>query len=693
MTLSCKIKRISWEWVINFENVVWEFNKTSNVPNSDTILMRNGTGKTTSLKLLQRLFTGQELSMQNGGEDDAGILKRCEYKGLRAVSAPEIDDSEMGTPRFSVTLDVNGEEYTLIYVFDEIFSTAKIHTQGPGEFYDYYKMPDEFTTAFEGNLEFSKLIFVDTQTAGLGMERFNKQVIDDLFMSLSNVKVLRSARTTSIPQIIEEVADKAKRSGSAKEMEAVTQQLKVVKRVKEKLETKLEKANGDLETAISDLKTTTEKIKILRGQSKLKIKYDKALKARNIAKQRVTNSTKDILVAIGDPQNLPESLWYPVKDYYALLADQRIPEAIAREYLGAVIEGGICICGEKISPKMDKCIHEKMEKSMGAGVLSEVHVLKDLVKKATPRADIKELKNLLEAEIDSLDTANTQLSALDSQLDSDSKDSLEELGGLKVTLGAQITKLNEDILMWSCSDDGTIKTNKKKWLGRSMKSGDKPAEGRGMIDDCKNLYWLEQIRKHLSKKKAKIAGIQALDRAGDVISAVFEHVEKLVLESLQSKLKMETDKHLSKYNMQNELRIHSMDQGIKMVDGSNRFVQSGGSTGEELSIIMSLVEAISSSIDLTVPMIIDNPTKGLGEDKLEGVENSLNSFNHQLILMIYDTERRLLPNYLTEGKTDPAVAFRESEEKGKRSPYVVRYGWDIFNSYTPKGSDRIEEVD
>jgi len=691
MTLSCKIKRISWEWVINFEEVVWEFNKTSNITNSDTILMRNGTGKTTSLKLLQRLFAGIELSMQNG-EEDAWILKRSKYKGLRASSTPEIDESEVGTSRFSVTLDVNGDEYTLIYVFDKMFSTAKIHTQGPGEFYDYYKMPSEFTTAFEGNLEFSKLIFVDTQLAGLGLERMNKQVLDDLFLSLANVKVLRSARTTRIPQIIEEAADKAKRSGSAKEMEEVTQQLRVVKRVKKKLETKLDKANGDLEKAIGDLATTKEQIKTMRDQSKLKEDYNKALKARNKAKRRVTNSTKSLIVAMGEPQNLPESLWSPVKDYYSLLAVERIPEAIAKEYLGAVIDGGTCICGEKISPKMEKCIHEKMESSMGAGVLSEVHVLKDLVRESKPQADIKALKNILEAEIGSLEEADTQLSGLDSRLDSDSKDSLEQLGGRKQKLETEITKLEEKIEMYSCTDDGTIKTSKKKWLGRSMKSGDRPAEGRGMIAECKNLYWLEQIRKHLSHKKAKIAGIQALDKAGDVISGVFEHVENSVLKNLQSKLKMETDRHLSKYNMQNELRIHSMDQGMKMIDGGGE-IQEGGSTGEELSIIFSLVEAISSTINLTVPMIVDNPTKGLGEDKLEAVESSLESFTHQLILMIYDTERKLLPNYLIEGKTDPAVALREREEKGNRSRYVVRYGWDIFKSYTPKGSDRVDEVD
>ena len=187
MTLSCKISRITWDWLINFEEVIWDFNKTSNISHSDTILMRNGTGKTTTLKLLQRLLAGIPLSNQE--EDHVEILKRCRYKGLRSLSTPEIDESEVGSPRFSVTLDVNGEEYTLFYVFDGVYSTAEIHTQGPGEFYDYYKMPAVFDTAFKDNLEFTKLIFVDTQFAGLAGSRLDKQVVDDLFMSLANVKI------------------------------------------------------------------------------------------------------------------------------------------------------------------------------------------------------------------------------------------------------------------------------------------------------------------------------------------------------------------------------------------------------------------------------------------------------------------------------------------------------------------------
>ena len=691
MALNCKIEMISWKWVINFEDVVWNVNQTSNVVNSESILMRNGTGKTTTLQLLQRLFAGIVLDRDNGQEHD-DILQRCRYKGL--LSSAEIEETDVGNPMFSVAINVNGDQYTLYYIFSEDFSAARIETQGPAEYYDYYKMPDSFRSAFEDNLEFSKLIFVDTQFAGQAGKRLSKSVLDDLLKSLSNVKVLEFARKTRIPEIIQREAKKRKKTGSAKEKEEAIQQLRYCDSTMEKIQSKLDLAISNKEKFQSDLSDVKEKITKMRSQSQLKVDYEKALGAQKAARTRVLNTSKELLSALNDPQNLPEELWAPVKDYYSKLATSRIPKAIAKEYLTSVMDGGTCICGREIHSEQERCIHEKMESSMGLGILSEVYILKDQVSTSSSQTDILSLKSRLEAEEKSLETNTTTLEGLDARLDKDARGSLDELGGKNKDLETKITGLENDIEMYSSKDDGSIKTNRKKWLGRSMKANGEPAEGRGAIAECKNLYWLETIKRNLNKKLASIAGIANLSDAGEAISDVFAHVESTVLQYLQSKLKMETDRHLSKYNMQNDLRIHSLSDGMVLEDERGN-TQTGFSTGEELSIIFSLVEAISSTIDLTVPMIVDNPTKGLGEDKLAAVEDSLNSFTHQLILLIYDSERRHLPNYFKEGNTDPAVMLREHEEEGSaiegKGRYVVRYGWDVFSSYTPKGSDRIKE--
>ena len=128
MSLNCSIKRISWDWMINFEAVVWESNQNSESVNSEVLLMRNGTGKTTTLQLLQRLFTNTPLKMSDGGENEE-ILKRCKYKGL--ASTKEIDREKVGSPEFSVTVDIEGSEHTLIFELRRITPRPRSGLRGP----------------------------------------------------------------------------------------------------------------------------------------------------------------------------------------------------------------------------------------------------------------------------------------------------------------------------------------------------------------------------------------------------------------------------------------------------------------------------------------------------------------------------------------------------------------------------------
>ena len=145
-------------------------------------------------------------------------------------------------------VNVNGDQYTLYYIFKQDYSAASIETQGPAEYYDYYKMPDTFNSAFENNLEFSKLIFVDTQFAGQAGKRLSKTVLDDLLKSLSNVKVLEATRRIRIPEIIEREAKKRERSGSQAEKEETIQQLRRCESTRKKIQGRLDNAISNKET-------------------------------------------------------------------------------------------------------------------------------------------------------------------------------------------------------------------------------------------------------------------------------------------------------------------------------------------------------------------------------------------------------------------------------------------------------------
>ena len=327
---------------------------------------------------------------------------------------------------------------------------------------------------------------------------------------------------------------------------------------------------------------------------------------------------------------------------------------------------------------------------MGLGILSEVYIMKDMIAQSNASKDVLLLNRNLENEISAREQANSALEALDSQLGQQHRGTLEELGATKQRLTQENEKLRKQIEMRECEDDGTIMSNKAEWLGRSIRSGTppRPAEGRGMVKDCKNLKWAYTVRDALAKKLATIAGITNWTNAGDALSELFKDVEEAVLIHLRRELIVTTNEHLGSYNMQNELTVASMDNGIVLEDAEGN-AQIGFSTGEEMSIIFSFVEAISQLTQVEVPMIVDNPSKGLGIDKCRGVERSLHSYHNQVILFVFDTERARLPNYLVKENVNPSVFIREHEDPegnmtpGKRGEYRVNYDWEFFNHYEP----------
>ena len=122
MALEFTVEQIRWEWICHFEDVTWKRGMNDADIVNDALQMRNGTGKATSLRLLQRLVINGTLKYDDTVTDPDSpqgvvndLLKATRYKGLAANN--HIKRSEVGNSKFSVTLDVNGKKYTLIYVF------------------------------------------------------------------------------------------------------------------------------------------------------------------------------------------------------------------------------------------------------------------------------------------------------------------------------------------------------------------------------------------------------------------------------------------------------------------------------------------------------------------------------------------------------------------------------------------------
>ena len=202
MSIEFQIVGITWKWIMKIEDVKWSAKSQSSPAKNEAILMRNGTAKTTTLLLMQSLFTNTDLT-------ESELLERAQYK-LDRIKPQEVE------PEFAVDIKIADHTWTLGYRFqtdeNDTIIGATIFTNGPSGYEDGYHMPIKFSNAFQGNMHLAKLLFFDTQTAGSQGRRLPKSDVDEILKILSNIKILENARNVLIPGFLEDARKKAKKS-------------------------------------------------------------------------------------------------------------------------------------------------------------------------------------------------------------------------------------------------------------------------------------------------------------------------------------------------------------------------------------------------------------------------------------------------------------------------------------------------
>lgn len=668
MVMDCKIKSIEWKWISNIDENIWEANKKDKNKNIEILMMRNGSGKTTTLQLLQYLFSGINLNVNND-ERQTQLLLRSKYKGLKTTNNGELKKNDIGRREFAVTIEIDGENWILIYKFDDDDSSAIIHTRSPdGVYSTEYKMPNNFQMVFRNNLSLCKTLFIDATDEDMKGELMNKKTFDDMVQRLSNTKILYFLREERIPRLLDKKLEDEGKTGSNKEREEAEQQLKVVETLIKKLENDLIQNEVLLATKVETLEATNAVIGKLRKRSKNAKEYrEKERELADNEKDR-KKAASELLEALFNPGNLPNKIFTPIKNYYSELARERIPESIAEEYLDAIIERKKCICGSPIHSggDLEKCILKEKRRSMGMAILSDVYSMKAIVRNSENSDDLSLLRKRLKSLDTKTDEIRTDLDNLGGKETGDALEKMREATANKVTLEGEIRNLKKEIERISNTNPATIRENKREWVGKSMKANGDPGVGRGAIrDDCKNIYWAKRIERVIRDKLASIAGIEGFQNAANCLTDLLEDVEQNVSENLQKTLLKETQANMKKFNLQGGLEVKNFSDGIVLQReewGETAVEQKSGSTGENLAILAGFTESIEAIMNVKIPLIIDNPTKGADSGKVAGTSKSLITIaeNSRIILFIYDKERDSLEEFL-KNRYNFSTLYREHE--------------------------------
>ncbi|MES2375371.1 MAG: hypothetical protein V4553_02270 [Bacteroidota bacterium] len=539
------------------------FEKSANEVHKISLLqMPNGTGKTTTLKLLRAALAGPEM-WNNGSEQPINFRK----------------DNSVTDGHFILRLLYNRTKRLTIEIHFDFNDNGKFtyYTTGPNGKDEGFHPP--FDLKFILKPDFVKLLIFDGELAAnlLSSSHTNAQNAIETMYQLYFFNRIKER----IDEHWSKEANKVGSRGSAKEF---TQRKNRVEALKKRVQLVNEKKNEDA-LSLDNAKKQVDQLET-EFQKEIQKNQEDAFQL-DLAKTRLANAEQDVstltMLTVTLMKNPPEfSLSF--SDAILALKDNldrvKLPGIAAREFFEEIADEDNCICGREIDDEVKEVIREGAQKYLGSEEVGVLNAMKSDIKERI--VDLASEEQPLKLLIDQLEEAQQA-----EQLARQDLDTIKELASENdPNIRAIHTKISE----------------LKKTIGRLENEVLKYDNKTDDSDTGWNLENLERRKKQAEQDLAKVTDTIELKAKRDILCRILDSAYQTARESINEGVCNEANEKIKVLMPYNHIRISSINKSIKLAD------KEGGSVGETLSIGYAFLSTLLSNDTQHLPSVVDSPS-------------------------------------------------------------------------------------
>lgn len=626
-----------------------ELNEKGN--NSSTFFqMPNGTGKTTTLRLLKRSLYNHE-------------FKASEIDQYKAKKTNEFKKEGYFEAKFSVDSKIF---YTKIkFNFEEKTAEYSCSLSSEGGYKAGFKLPKEIENIVDKEL--IDLLLVDLEIDVKPMFRENQTRAKEAIKKFCKINLLESL-INDFQSYKDKKRKESVKSGNTqnqintyeallnKVLNKITSVEKKAEDYKKFLnETEEEYENGKKilnEILQKDSEINKRRVELEKKRDEIKFNYDTIL-SKNL------ESIKNI----GTYENILKT---ELTELVRNLDEMGLPEEEVRLFFDKILKKENCICGEHLTNEKKEIIKQTMNNFIShkeAGIISKI---KDAVRINTYELDkVDLLQNSLK-----IQNLKQELDATKENIDLINKRALKE----NIELSDKISKLEKE------------RTLKKKFLDEDLNQEWKAKHNE---ENTESLISLKEQKKIIEKNLAILSGTKEIEEKVIYLNNI---IEEAIIESekeISKELTLECNKKIEKMLIKNPIYISSIDKHI-VLDGQNE-----GSTGQEARIGIIFLITILERSSIQFPLIVDTPVKGMDNAAKRRTAQFISDLKSQFLCFVIDADK---PNFtdeyvkLDEKNGNYITAFRRSKEFDELSESSnkknisfngqVVYGYDFFEKFT-----------
>ncbi len=611
------------------------------------IQMPNGTGKTTTLKLLRAAFSGS---------NDWGVK---EIKELAKIGGK----NEKG--EFEVTLLLNGKRFTILLEFDFVEGTLKYKTtsghgqrvgfEPPLDFKSFMK--DEFVNfyVFDGELA-QNLLDKDHTDA--------ETVVEILFQ----VDLLRK-----LSGKVEFYWDHKTKDSSATEERGLSRRRNKVTKLRTRL-SELQQRQKSLE---AEFKQIEEGINQREQEYRSEIQKTKELSEKHTAAQgryesaelEVNNYAQLVLDTMANPHALAIKFSNDMMVLKLGLDRVKLPENAAREFFVELADEIECVCGRPIDKKIRKIILNRAEDYLASDEVSLLNEMKSSIDQAV-NIDTSVTPAVLEEQLKELEKLNTETHHAKSDLD---------------YIQGEINKADPDAARIS-GELESLKTRKNE-VENKLKTLEEDSDEED--EDSESIKIIEKLLEKAEEYLEQITNTINLGKKRDLLKSILEQAYKSTHVGISRDICKDANQRVEELMPDNNIRIEKIEKCLVLKG------QTGGSAGEQLSIAYAFLSTLFSHSEHTLPFIVDSPAGPIDLSIRPKIGKLIPHLTNQFVAFTISSEREgFVPalkkandksmQFLTVFKTGNAELEKDAKNEkahAKTKDGFVVTGEDFFNAF------------
>jgi len=613
--------------------------------------MPNGTGKTTTLKLLRAALSGSLESQR--AQDIRQYQKRhsANDQGL-----------------FEVRLEVNNE-LPLTIQMEFLFGDAKIEyktTWGSGQKRGFHP-PRELHRLMERN--FVNFYIFDGELADdlLNPDKTNALTAVE---SLFQIPLLRR-----MEEKIREHWDDITRGRTSKDQKGLSRSRNMLKQWRDRLKI-LEECEQNLKNVIRKVnRQIGHKEDLYRDhiatEGDLSDKMKKAQDHAQTSEESFKKKTQSVLDEMRCPQALSSAFANCMLEFRSQLDRVKLPESAGREWFVELLEEDKCVCGRPMDQTARSMIQERSAEYLGDDDINVLNRIKsdiwravgdqpsqaaaDLVSSMRELADLSKQKTRADNQLDHLRHQAEQATPSAARV----RKKINELKERAKQLERKLTLIQDE--------SQNLPTDKLKKLKPDERSHSIPVAKK-----CVELYEHEAAERAstLEQKKKR-----------DVLIRIVKQAHKQAKRKIADQIRQDTNTRIAELMPDNAVRVERIE-GALILRG-----QTGGSAGENLSVGYAFLATLfNQSAHHELPFVLDSPVAPIDGAIRPTIGKLLPRLTGQIIAFTISTERegflKPLEREMRDCKVQYLTLFRRGithlEERISQMPDITTETQDGF---------------